>query len=281
MATTRKESKILDKNGLPIIQKIEIRSTQRGTQDISKWRVALQSAENVLNPRRITLYNLYEDIVLDGHLSSVIEKRITAVKNAPLIFMQNGVENKAITKLLKTEDLNNYIGEILNSKFWGTTLGELTLTDSTKLKIELIPRKHVIPELGYIALHENDHTGIPYRDDPFNKYLIESGQKRDLGLLLKAAQYVIYKRGGFGDWSQFAEIFGMPFRVGKYDGYDDTTRHQLEKALSEAGSAAYAVLPRESDIEFIENKSSGSNDLYKTLIEACNNEISKLIHLYN
>jgi hypothetical protein len=278
MATTRKESQILDKNGIPIIQKIEIRSTQRGTQDISSWRSAMQTAESVTSPRRSLLYDLYNDLELDGHLSSVLDKRINVVKNAPLIFIENGVENKEITKLLKTETNTNFIGELLKSKFWGFTMGELTIVDKTKLEINLIPRKHVVPEYEYIALREGDSSGISFTDEAYGKYLIQSGQKRDLGLLLKAAQYVIYKRGGFGDWSQFAEIFGMPFRIGKYDGYDEQTRHQLEQALANAGSASYAVIPRESDIEFLQNYgNAGSNVVFESLIEACNTEISKLI----
>ena len=94
---------------------------------------------------------------------------------------------------------------------------------------------------------------------------------------MKAAQYVIYKRGGFGDWAQYCELFGMPFRVAKYDGYDEKTRTDLENALKAAGSAAYIVIPKEADLNFIQNNTSGSSILYDMLIDTCNKELSKLI----
>ena len=122
----------------------------------------------------------------------------------------------------------------------------------------------------YILEKENDMKGYDYADDP---YIIECGKDDDLGFIFKAAPYVIYKRGGFGDWAQFAEIFGMPFLVGKYNGYDPKAKEQLFKALSEIGSNPRAAIPKETDLEVTENKSTGSNTLYKDLKDACNEEI--------
>jgi len=50
------------------------------------------------------------------------------------------------------------------------------------------------------------------------------GHERNYGLLLKATPFAIYKRGGFGDWSQWIELFGMPQRIGKYNTYDPESR---------------------------------------------------------
>ncbi len=69
----------------------------------------------------------------------------------------------------------------------------------------------------------------------------------------------------------------MPFRIGEYDGYDDTQRARLEKALDEAGSAAYAVIPKGANIRFEQNKSNGDGQLFKLLKDACNQEISVTI----
>ena len=69
------------------------------------------------------------------------------------------------------------------------------------------------------------------------------------------------------------ELFGMPFRVGKYNNYDEATRTKLIDALENSGSAAYAVIPKESDIEYRDNKTSGNGALYDLLKKACNEEI--------
>jgi phage gp29-like protein len=94
---------------------------------------------------------------------------------------------------------------------------------------------------------------------------------------MKAAQYVIYKRGGFGDWAQYCELFGMPFRVAKYEGYDEKTRQELETALKEAGSAAYMVIPKEAEINFVQGNHTGTAVHYEVLVNSCNKELSKLI----
>ena len=47
--------------------------------------------------------------------------------------------------------------------------------------------------------------------------------------------------------------------------------------MKAAGSAAYVVIPKEADLQFIQNNTTGSSVLYETLISVCNKELSKLI----
>ena len=264
------------KSNTTIIQKIAVTQIKRGAQDISNWRNAIQSAESINMPRRILLYDLYEEILLDGHLTAVVEKRKLSVTNTPVVYIEDGKVHDDITELTTTEDFINLLHYIMESKLWGYSLIELNF-DGMKLQPKLIPRKHVEPNKGIILKHQFDQTGFNYREAPYTDYCIEVGESNALGLLMKAAQYVIYKRGGFGDWAQYAELFGMPFRVAKYDGYDEKTRSDLETALKEAGSAAYIVIPKEADFEFIQNNAQASNTLFESLINLCNKELSKLI----
>ncbi|MFI5218245.1 MAG: DUF935 family protein [Bacteroidia bacterium] len=259
-----------------IIQKIEVSQNRRSSQDIDSWRNAIKSAESVFYPRRTLLYDLYSEILLDGHLTAVVEKRKLSVSNTPLLFIQDGKANEEISGLIETENFLSLLGYVLESKIWGHSLIELSFEDGT-LMPQLIPRKHVIPEKGIILRNQNDVAGFNFRELPYMNFVLESGEKDSLGLLMKAAQYVIYKRGGFGDWAQYCELFGMPFRVAKYDGYDEKTRTDLENALKAAGSAAYIVIPKEADLNFIQNNTTGSSILYDMLIDSCNKELSKLV----
>ena len=272
-----------------IIQNITISQVQRSSQDIQKWRQALQAADSITLPRRTLLYDLYDDILLDAHLSSVINKRISAITKKPIIYIdKNGVEVPEISQLCQTEVFYNMVADIMWSRFWGHSLFDFTPVIPTQQKnlstyqpinYTLIPRKHVIPEKGWIIKMQSDSSPmILFRELPFTNFICEAGKPDDRGLLLKAAPYIIYKRGGLADWAQYSEIFGMPIRVGKYDGYDEQTRIQLNNALLEAGSASHIVIPEGSNIEFVESKSaSGSTTLYSDFINTCNSEISKLI----
>jgi hypothetical protein len=270
-------TKKTDKEGRILIQNIVIRPVVRTSQDIESWRSAIRAAESVINPLRRPLYDLYSDLLLDGHLSSVIGKRINAVTNSQLTFTDaDGNEVEDIMKLIDTIEFEDILTEIVNSKFWGYSLMELEFLPN-RIVPYLIDRRHVKPELGLVVKYPTDITGVKYNEPPYNRVTLAAGKEKDLGLLMKVAQYVIYKRGNFGDWAQYAELFGMPFRKGKYDGYDEKSRQQLEHAMEEAGSAAFAIIPEGTDIEFIANNSSGNGQLYDSLKKACNEEISVCI----
>src|SRR5437764_6568863 len=88
----------------PIIQNIKISQNYRGKADILTWRNAIKAAENIFNPKRIALYDLYEESLLDGHLSAVISKRMQAITNTTLHFVQGNQINKQITDLISTEN---------------------------------------------------------------------------------------------------------------------------------------------------------------------------------
>lgn len=263
-------------------------AVQMISQDIGNWKTAINSARNVVNPRRKLLLELYENLKQDGHYISVSGKRKTNITNKRVLFDPakgiDKVDEKITDLILETPWFYNMRGHICDAKTYGTSVIEMIpATDGINIleKVELIPRKNVVPEFGFIALDErNLTTGIYYRGDKADQsitpYLIEVGDPKDFGLMMTAAQYIIYKRGGFGDWSQFAELFGMPFRVGKYNPFDDSSRQKLNTALNEMGGAGYAVIPEGTSLEFFNNVQSGQSDIFKNMIELCNSEISKM-----
>jgi len=263
--------------GKMVIQQIDIRQIQRTTQDIEKWRQAIQTAENIQFPRKIKLFDLYSDILLDAHLSSVIDKRKIAVLKSPITFTKDGKENEVICELIKSPSFVKMLDSLLDCRFWGHTLIEFEFNQNSIIP-HLIPRKHVVPEKGLILINQNDQDGILYREAPYNNMMLEAGEPGDLGLLVKAAQYVIYKRNCLGDYSQYSELFGQPLRKGTYNPYDENSRTQLKSSMEEAGSSSWCIFPEGTNIEFVESTSkTGSSDLYSKLIELCNAEISKLI----
>ena len=58
--------------------------------DISDYMAAVRAAENVDFSRRYKLYDLYEDILMDTHLSCVLEKRKNAVLCSNMEFRVDG-----------------------------------------------------------------------------------------------------------------------------------------------------------------------------------------------
>ncbi len=259
------------------IQNIVFRPLVRQSQDIQKWRNALIYAESMVGIR-VPLYELYSDIELDPVLSNLKAKRILGVTKNKLVYLdKDGKEVDNVMKVLNTYNFRQLRKEIQLYKFDGKKVIELILEDG-KFRFFAPDRRNIRPRQGKIVFEQYGSDGILYREGQYPKYVFEVGEDEDLGLLLKAAPLVIYKRGSLGDWSQFSELFGMPFRKATWDGFNEATRIQLEDAMERAGSAAYAVLPEGTTMEFLEAKSTtNSSKVYDDLRKACNEEMSILI----
>lgn len=270
-----------------VVQNIVIKSPVRKTQDIDNWRNAIKQFENLENPNRTLLYELYDDIMLDGHIEGTWGKRTDAILNKELIYIKDGIEDEEINKILNSPHMRSIVRELHKSIAYGFTLlqiNDILFNEEEEqyiINFDLIPRKHVHPERKFECVSKEQAQitkDILFKEPPLGRYMIWAGEPDDLGLLAKAAQYIIYKRGDFGDWAQFAEMFGMPFREGRYDDYDDNTRVALEKAMEAYGGATYAILPKNAEFKIHDNAgTSGSSTLYKDLYMACNTEISKII----
>ena len=285
MAVKRKKGEI-PKNGINITS-INVRVPNRSTQDIENWRKAISSFENQTNPNRTHLYDLYKDMELDGQVESTWGKRCDAVLNKRLVFKRDGMEDEELGKLLNSPDMRRMIRELMRTVAYGYTLIQVNRVwfdeDEERYCIDwdLIPRKHVHPEKGFECISRDQTMATPdwfYREDPLAKYMIWAGDPTDMGIFAVLAQYVIYKRGGFGDWSQFAEMFGMPFRELSYDDYDDATRAKLEQAMEEWGSAGYLIKPKGAELTLHDTGGSTSSaDVYDLLISKCDAAISKIV----
>lgn len=254
-----------------IVNQVEVRPINRKSQNIQTWRNAVKYAEGI-SQQRSELYDLYTDMLSDGHLLDAIDKRIKAVTNRPLTFMVKGKEIEDIKKLSQKTYFRTLLKEVCNSIFWGHSLLELywpAAGTDTKGETLLVPRAHVKPRWGIVTKQSWETTGIAYRDIP---NCIEIGDAEDLGLLMPASQYVIYKRGDFGDWAEFAEIFGMPFRWATYQ--NPESREVLNQALAEAGSAGYVVAPMDAQIQFLNTNTQNGSEVFANLRAACNEEIS-------
>lgn len=242
--------------------------------DIQDYTTAVRSAENVDFSRRYKLFDLYSDILMDTHLSCVIEKRKNAVLCSEIEFRKNGKPDETVNSQIASPWFTKLIADILDAKFWGFTLCQF-FKDGEWVDYDLIPRKHADPVRRIILRHQTDITGTSWDEYPD---LLFVGTEDGLGLLAKAAPWVIYKRNTTADWAQFSEVFGMPIREYVYETDDDESRQRAINDASEAGSLAVFVHSKDTELLLREaGNKTGSADVYERLCERCNNELSKLI----
>jgi phage gp29-like protein len=104
----------------------------------------------------------------------------------------------------------------------------------------------------------------------------KSGHPTRSALHRITAWWWMFKNYAVKDWLIFAEVYGMPLRLGKYPaGASKEDKDALIEAISSLGTDAAGIISDATQIEFIETaKGKSSGDLYKYLAEFGNKEIS-------
>lgn len=260
--------------GKLVVHQTIIRPIDRNIKDIDYWRQGHIAAERVIYPNRVRLYDLYLDVILDGHLKGIIHRRISAVLNKSLHYYDASDKKvDAMDELITSLKFRNMIKELMLQKAWGIT--GLEFIPGSKFDFKKINRKHIKPESRIIAIEQYGVEGYAYDDLPLVWVV---GDVDDYGFLLECAPYALYKRGTMADWSQFSEIFGMPMRIAKYDANDVKTKIELKQALDEAGSALVMMIPKQAEWDIKDGKTSNADgQIYSNLKKACDDEMSVVV----
>lgn len=264
-----------------IISQIVRRELSRTQQTIAKWRSSTIQAESVINPQRVGLLEIYRDVVLDAHLSSLMNTIKLKIQAGEIyICNPDGTENDELSDRFRDQWFRKYLEYYADALFYGHSLIQLGgIKNDVFVDLELVPRENVCPETGIVKRESWSHStdGVDYRSEPWSDWLIEIGDPRDLGILHKATPLVLWKKGVFGAWSQYAELFGMPVRLGKTDILNPVNRANMEKMLANMGSASWGVFNIDDMIEFVEISQSDAFEVYDRLIDRVNSELSKLV----
>ena len=242
--------------------------------NIARYMASLQSASAIDFYNRSELYDIYHSIITtDGHLSGIINKRLSAVARERFEFQRNGKPVDEVNEQIKSPWFRSFIKEAVNSKLWGFTLCQFRRDERGWITFDLIDRKHFDPVKQQVLLYDTDVTGIPL--DAFSNCLVICDSPRGLGALATCAPYALYKRGNLGDWAQFCQIFGMPIREYTYTAGDEEARKRLLQDARKQGADAVYIHPEGSGMQLHEaSGKSGTNDLYERFTNNCNDEMS-------
>lgn len=252
---------------------------QRVRQDAQKFNIAVESAESPKFPNRFLLMQMYQQIVLDGQVQSAIMQRKSKVLSQKFNVMKNGEVDEEKTKMLNQKWFYDFTSLALDSIYWGFSLVQFgSIKNDAYESVELIPRIYVVPE--YSLVRNNTATvtdGKIFTEKPYSNWCIGVGGKKDLGLLMQLASYVIWKKNAMSAWAEFTEIFGVPMRTVKTDVRDELTRKNAENMLKNMGVATWAVLDLADEFTLHETSRSDAYQVFDKLVERCNSEIAKII----
>lgn len=266
---TAVEKKQLKKDSAGVIINLIKQQRSLYSKGIADWLAARQSAGMIDFPNRSRLYDIYDDMMLDDFIHGLIyNHRILPVTNrANKIVSKDGKKDDNKSVLFQERWFDETLKFMLESIFFGHSLiflKNLQPGQALTNEVELIDRRHVLPELSYIKSWESDFTGQKYDEPPVSHHVLSVGNKTDLGLLNKAVPLWIIKKHGWQNWDEFAERFGIPIVAVKTASQDPRVIAEIEDWARELSTGAYGVFPDDTQIDIKENSKT---DAFKVFAE--------------
>ena len=249
-------------------------------KEIGDFMSARAQAINIINSNRYYLLQFYLDVELDPFIFGLVNnKRILKISNKKfrIINRKTRIEDTVKTDLLKKKWFNKLIKFGMQSKFHGYSLVYFSDWKNGEISdCKLVYREHVKPEKNCIIKTPFDIDGVDYTAPPFSDYMIGIGDPDDLGLYEKAGIMYVLKKHSWANWDEFEEIFGIPIRIAKTATTDPKVRAEMEQTLAEMGSAAWGILPQDSEIDIKENSKQDAFKVFNEKRKAANEELEIL-----
>lgn len=260
----------------------------RAEQTVQKFRQAQRDWENPFSPQRRRMYDIYRDAIIDAQVSACLNTRKYATTSAGFrVVDSDGKEDKELTKLFEKKWFYDFVGNAVESNFWGFTLHQLgPIKDDSFSWTEAVDRYNVKPERSsdpkfnfqIVTKHTSDLEGTPFYREPLKTWTVPDGSSSGKGILEQVSLIYLYKRWALGAWSEFAEIYGQPTRIGKTDVRDEESFSNMVEMLSSMGSNTWGVFNHEDELEFIDSmKNSTGLTVYENLSRYADEQISKAI----
>ncbi|OQA18895.1 MAG: hypothetical protein BWY64_01219 [bacterium ADurb.Bin363] len=234
---------------------------------------------------------IYKELLIEPHVGACVLSRKAGVQSLEWGIDRGkaqSAQSKIIEKVFNNLDIYRIISEILD----GTSFGYQPLEILWEKINGLILPKDILgkPVDWFLFTQENklrfktkenyfDGEELPERKFLCPTYQASYNNPYGIPSLSKVFWPVTFKKGGLRFWSVFTEKYGMPFIVGEVPSVTSSDeKDNLAEILEGMIQDAVAVIPDNSSIKIMESASkSASAQIYKELINLCNDEISKAI----
>ncbi len=273
----------LDKKANPRVKERLIhRSTTQTSADLRDWRNAKDRVTDVFNPSNEDLMDIYEDITNnDGHIRGIIETIKNKIKAKDFLLVDSdGEVDEEETKKIQKAWFLKWVDWIVEARFFWYSLVQLgDIVDDGYPDIALVPRDFVVPQKKAVKKDRDFFLSA-------NSFFYESPQLRDglimvesdvFGLFNIATPHAIAKRALFDSGWMYSEIYGIPPRIAKTDISDQIQKDNMVKMMERSGSALWVVIDKEDELEYGDSGSTGSTDVFLTMIKGSNDEVSKAL----
>jgi phage gp29-like protein len=119
---------------------------------------------------------------------------------------------------------------------------------------------------------------FPYGAAIEHRYKARSGLPTRAGLMRSLAWLYLFKHYALKDWVVFAETYGQPYRIGRYDpAAGEEERRRLEEAVRSLGADAAGVISKDTEIQILEAAKGQGPQVYESLIRLVNREMAQAV----
>lgn len=259
----------------------------------SKLASILREADQGYPARQVELFNELEE--KDAHLLSQWQMRKNAVLDLEWEIQPENDDPRAKTAadfcrevMEGLEDLDDLLLDLLDAVPQGWAMSELTWDVSAGQAVvaghRRVPQERTrwddqgVPRL---ATDEETVRGIelpPYKV-VYHRNRARSGQDVRCGVMRTCCWWWLFKNFSVKDWVVFAEVCGMPLRVGTHPtGMAPDDIDAFKQALYGLGSDGVALISEGAKIDFIEAKTTGAGQLvFERLANFCDAAMSKAV----
>jgi len=148
---------------------------------------------------------------------------------------------------------------------------ELVPVDFTRLVFDELNRLRILTaDAPREGIEPGQHKFIVHT--PLNV----SGHPQRGGLLRVTAMAYLAKNLALKDWMVFAELFGMPVRIARYEPTATAEeKRELVRMLESLGSSAAGIFSRSVELQVVEANRGSPGPPYPALVDFLNREMSK------
>jgi phage gp29-like protein len=232
----------------------------------------------------------YRELKNDPHLWSCIQSRKSGILSLDYRIVESGADRRIIREvenMINSIDLYSIERDILETPLFGWQPIEI-VWDYNKYgiampsKIQAKPQEKFVFDSGLNLRLKNDlgktSKTLPEFKFICPRYEYSSNNPYGSALLSKCYWPITIKNIALRNWSKFSEKYGMPILIGQYArGCTGDEINKLAEVLAEMSEDAVIVTPSDINISLSEASRASSGELFKSLIDYCNSEVSKAI----
>lgn len=227
------------------------------------------------------------------HYASQLQTRRLAIDGIPVsIEHDDKVPKKivdAVNELVEPSSFDEMTGTLSDAIAKSYSVSEIVWDYSNRL---LRPVRHIWRDPRFFQFDEATQTELRLADDsaPANGLPLEAAKfivhmpRSKMGLPIRrglarpAGWAFLVQAFTLKDWASFAEIYGVPLRIGKYGANasaDD--RRALLRAVRDIANDAAAIIPAGMEVEFVKVEGQHGAAVFGGLIDYLDKQVSKLV----